>query len=116
LDLSGTIDSLWDGQSEGCLEGCLSDRVTDEDFVRSFEGMKILRTSADLTIFETEMEQISFLGERRALGFSGDDRPIKKLTSDPVASPREYPSRNQASQRGETRVGPSPLLSGLRRG
>jgi hypothetical protein len=29
------------------------------------------------------------LGERRALGFSRDDIPIKKLTSDPVASPPE---------------------------
>jgi hypothetical protein len=36
------------------------------------------------------------LGERRALGFSRDDRPIKKLTSNPVASPRECLSRNQA--------------------
>jgi hypothetical protein len=31
----------------------------------------------------------------------------KKLPSDPVASPHEYPSRNQACQRGDAQVGAS---------
>jgi hypothetical protein len=46
-------------------------------------------------------------GERRVLWFFADDRPFKKLPSDPVASPRKYPSRNQAEQRGEDRLGAS---------
>jgi hypothetical protein len=45
LDLSVTVCSLCDGQSYQCLDGPLSDRPTDEDFVTSFEWMTILPMS-----------------------------------------------------------------------